>query len=93
MPNDEDDERVGRVCRELDDRLNRSEFDAGDQAKGHWAIFNDPKEAWGRRSLAIAALLYFVIPLDFMPDFLLGGLVDDLAVIVTVYLALTSGES
>jgi uncharacterized membrane protein YkvA (DUF1232 family) len=33
----------------------------------------------------IAALIYFVSPLDFVPDFLLFGLVDDVAILLWVY--------
>lgn len=33
----------------------------------------------------IAAIIYFVAPLDFIPDFLLLGFVDDVAIIVWVY--------
>jgi len=32
--------------------------------------------------LSVAALLYFVAPLDFIPDFLVIGLVDDIALIL-----------
>ncbi len=35
-----------------------------------------------KRALAIAALGYFIAPLDFIPDIILGGLVDDVAVIM-----------
>lgn len=35
--------------------------------------------AWG-----LAALVYFVAPLDFIPDILLGGLADDAAVVLFV---------
>jgi len=35
--------------------------------------------------LTLAALLYFVSPLDFIPDFLIMGLVDDVAVLLWVY--------
>jgi uncharacterized membrane protein YkvA (DUF1232 family) len=34
---------------------------------------------------SLAALLYFVAPLDFIPDFLIIGLVDDVAIIMWVY--------
>jgi uncharacterized membrane protein YkvA (DUF1232 family) len=34
---------------------------------------------WG-----LAALIYFVAPLDMIPDFILGGLVDDAAVVMYV---------
>jgi uncharacterized membrane protein YkvA (DUF1232 family) len=33
----------------------------------------------------VAALVYFVAPLDFIPDFLLFGLVDDVAILMWVY--------
>lgn len=36
-------------------------------------------------ALTVAALLYFVAPLDFIPDFLLFGLVDDIALLMWVY--------
>lgn len=39
---------------------------------------------WRSVVWALAALLYFVAPLDLIPDFLLGGLVDDAAVIMFV---------
>lgn len=35
--------------------------------------------------LTLAALLYFVAPLDFIPDFLIVGLVDDVALLLWVY--------
>lgn len=36
-------------------------------------------------ALTVAALIYFVAPLDFIPDFLLIGLVDDIALMMWVY--------
>jgi uncharacterized membrane protein YkvA (DUF1232 family) len=33
----------------------------------------------------VAALVYFVAPLDFIPDFLLFGLVDDVSILMWVY--------
>lgn len=35
--------------------------------------------------LSLAALIYFVAPLDFIPDFLIVGLVDDVAVLMWVF--------
>lgn len=31
--------------------------------------------------LIVAALIYIVTPLDFIPDFIIGGLIDDVAII------------
>ena len=39
---------------------------------------------WGSIVLLVATLLYFVNPLDLVPDILLGGLVDDAALIAFV---------
>lgn len=36
-------------------------------------------------ALTVAALIYFVAPLDFIPDFLLIGLIDDIALMMWVY--------
>ena len=35
--------------------------------------------------LSLAALIYFVAPLDFIPDFLIIGLVDDIAILMWVF--------
>lgn len=39
---------------------------------------------WGSIVLVIAAIIYFVSPIDFMPDMLPGGFIDDAAVIAYV---------
>ncbi len=36
-------------------------------------------------ALTVAALLYFVAPIDFIPDFLIVGLIDDIAILMWVY--------
>jgi uncharacterized membrane protein YkvA (DUF1232 family) len=36
-------------------------------------------------ALTVAALIYFVAPLDFIPDFLVIGLIDDIALMMWVY--------
>ncbi len=44
----------------------------------------DPKTPWQVRAILLAALAYFVVPLDFIPDFLAGlGFVDDAGVLMT----------
>lgn len=35
--------------------------------------------------LSLAAILYFVSPIDLIPDFLIGGLIDDLVILTWVY--------
>ncbi len=39
---------------------------------------------WGSIVLVTVALLYFVSPIDLLPDFFLGGLVDDAALIALI---------
>lgn len=36
-------------------------------------------------ALSLAAILYFITPLDFIPDFLLAGFIDDIALLGWVY--------
>ncbi len=39
---------------------------------------------WGAKTLIAGALAYLVLPVDFIPDFLPGGFVDDAGAIATV---------
>lgn len=41
--------------------------------------------AIGNIALSVAALLYLVSPVDLIPDFLVGGLLDDLALLTWLY--------
>ncbi|MBD3398070.1 DUF1232 domain-containing protein [Candidatus Micrarchaeota archaeon] len=48
-----------------------------------WALVKDPKAGWGSKSLAIAALVYLVSPIDAIPDIIpVLGLTDDAAVLI-----------
>lgn len=49
----------------------------------------DPKTPFRVRGTLIAALAYFVLPLDFIPDFLVGfGFTDDIAVLTAAIAAI-----
>jgi uncharacterized membrane protein YkvA (DUF1232 family) len=51
----------------------------------------DPKTPARARLTLIAALAYFVAPLDFVPDFLLGlGFLDDASVLMAALAAVRS---
>lgn len=51
----------------------------------------DPKTPIRVRGTLLAALAYFVLPLDFVPDFLVGfGFTDDLAVLTAALTAIRS---
>ena len=50
----------------------------------------DPETPTHVRGVLLAALAYFVLPTDMIPDFLAGfGLTDDIAVFMTAYSALS----
>ena len=45
----------------------------------------DPQTPFKVRGTILAALAYFILPLDFIPDFIIGfGLTDDIAVLTMV---------
>ncbi len=42
----------------------------------------DPEVHWGKKTIVVAALLYFIIPLDSIPDFTpIAGYLDDIGVV------------
>jgi uncharacterized membrane protein YkvA (DUF1232 family) len=49
-----------------------------------WRLLNDPRvPGWIKFGIPLVVLLYFVSPIDIIPDFILGpGQVDDLAIIL-----------
>lgn len=50
-----------------------------------YAYFKDPLVSWYRKGIVIAALVYFIFPIDTIPDIApLIGYLDDLAVISAV---------
>ena len=48
-----------------------------------WRLIGDRRVSWSLKLIPILALVYFVSPLDLLPDFLIPGLgsLDDLAII------------
>ncbi|MEX2116863.1 MAG: YkvA family protein [Bacteroidota bacterium] len=42
----------------------------------------DPEIHWGKKTIVVAALLYFIVPLDAIPDFTpIAGYLDDIGVV------------
>ncbi len=89
-PKNENDERFKRAKREFGEKArNLTGFPGLDQARALYRLMCDPSQSWHHRALATAGVLYLVIPLDCIPDFLPGGLLDDLAVILAIVLILS----
>lgn len=55
-----------------------------EQALTLYVLVRDPKVPKMPKASIIAALGYFILPVDFIPDFLPGGFLDDLAVMSIV---------
>jgi uncharacterized membrane protein YkvA (DUF1232 family) len=50
-----------------------------------WRYMNDDRVPWTKKSLVIGALIYFISPIDAIPDFIpIIGYLDDLGVIVAL---------
>jgi uncharacterized membrane protein YkvA (DUF1232 family) len=48
-----------------------------------WALVKDPKAGWASKSMAIAALVYLISPIDGIPDIIpVLGLTDDAGVLI-----------
>ena len=59
-----------------------------DEVVAAYFCARDPKTPVRVRGTLLAALAYFVLPLDFIPDFILGlGFTDDVAVLMTAIAA------
>ena len=53
-----------------------------------WYCALDPKTPTASRGILLAALAYFVLPVDVVPDFILGlGFTDDAAVLLAAFSA------
>lgn len=56
-------------------------------AEATYLTFRDPEVSYRHKSILIAALVYFLSPIDAIPDFLPGGFADDLAVMLSAVMA------
>ncbi|MFW6389694.1 MAG: YkvA family protein [Halanaerobiales bacterium] len=53
-------------------------------------FFKDKDVKWTKKLLFLAPVIYFLSPIDFVPDFfLIPGLLDDLAVFIVMWPILT----
>ena len=75
--------------RKLKENTGRVSF--ATQATAMYYALRDPKTSLKTKALLAAALAYFIMPIDVIPDWFFGlGFTDDLAVIVTVLRQLSS---
>lgn len=56
-------------------------------AEACFLTMKDPKVSMRNKSLLLASLVYFVTPIDAIPDFVPGGYTDDLSVLMAALLA------
>ena len=62
---------------------------AHDMASAYYCAL-DPETPTRVRGILLAALAYFILPVDMVPDFLVGfGMTDDVAVFMAAYSALS----
>ncbi|MGF1489487.1 MAG: YkvA family protein [Prochloraceae cyanobacterium] len=78
-------ENVDKIVAKLP-KMNRGAVkEVWTQVQSLLATIGDPNTAWKSKTLAIAALIYLVSPIDAIPDVIPGiGLTDDVALIVAV---------
>ncbi len=56
--------------------------DAIDQLRLAWQLFMDPRVHWGYKTIPVAAMIYILSPLDFVPGVIpILGQLDDLGVL------------
>ena len=78
-------ENVDKIAERLPKMNRGSVKQVWTQVQSLLATIGDPNIAWKSKTLAIAALIYLVSPIDAIPDLLPGiGLTDDVALIVAV---------
>lgn len=56
-------------------------------AEACYRTLKDPRLAYRHKTLILTALIYFLSPIDAIPDFLPGGFVDDISVLLGALLA------
>ena len=59
--------------------------------KNIYNYFIDKETSLFKKSLIVGSLLYFIMPIDLVPDYIVGiGWVDDIIILVFLWLALKS---
>lgn len=78
-------EQTGGLAKDLDEKIKsnkRSIFKIIGHLKALKRYMLDKNKKWYRKSIVVAAILYFIIPIDAVPDIIpLLGYLDDIGVI------------
>lgn len=88
---EEDEEVYRQQARQVNDRFEEKLERVGGSLRfaqdliALFRYFMDPGVAWQRKTIVVAALLYFIIPIDAIPDLApFVGYLDDFGVILAV---------
>ena len=77
--------KISRITNDLDDMRRGPVAKVWDKVQDLWAFIKDPDAPKLGKAMAIGALIYLVVPIDAVPDFIpFGGLLDDVGVIMSV---------
>ncbi len=86
-----DEEQYREKSREVSGRFEQKMNEAGNKLRfaqdllALWRYFTDLDVPWQRKAVVVAALLYFISPIDAMPDLApIVGYLDDFGVIAAV---------
>ena len=83
VPTGPGDPRLRDLDRKVKPKLKRAgpQFPMVREVIALFRFWKDPQQPWSKRAIAAAALLYFIMPIDVIPDCLPGGYLDDALVI------------
>ena len=86
-----DEEHYLKQSREVHQAFEKKMGDVGNKLRfagdliALWRYFTDTGIAWQRKAIVVAALLYFISPIDAIPDLApFVGYLDDFGVVVAV---------
>lgn len=72
------------IADRFEEKLNRvrKNIRFADDLLALFRYMTDPEVHWARKTIVVAALLYFILPLDSIPDFTpVAGFLDDIGVV------------
>jgi uncharacterized membrane protein YkvA (DUF1232 family) len=94
MEHAEYEQNVEFVLQNLDQKLEKlsKKLDILKHILALYRYMIDPEVHWSKKALVVAALAYFIVPIDIVPDFTpIVGYLDDAAVVAAVVKTLGKG--